>query len=252
MIQIDIDMPKNCMCCPFPSVGTDFYYCHCPGVEERAYDFAQAESIPDDCPLHEVSNNSPELDKENGELISRQDAIEHLKKRLYESALNNDGIASEIFEEIADNRVQIWVDELPPLPSVTADPDTISRQAVLDAIFSEPLYESGMKKRDSDIIVPAIYEKIKALPPSPSRPQWIPCSERLPEEDGDYWVTADPRYVPPGYRSTDVITWRGGKWVMADYFVLDGEGRKMPDFKVVELAVPIIAWMPLPEPYQGY
>ena len=82
-----------------------------------------------------------------------------------------------------------------------------------------------------------------------SRPQWIPCSERLPEEDGDYWVTADPRYVPPGYRSTDVITWCGGKWVMADYFVLDGEGRKMPDFKVVELAVPIIAWMPLPEPY---
>ena len=48
------------------------------------------------------------------------------------------------------------------------DTDTISRQAVLDAIFSEPLYESGMKKRDSDIIVPAIYEKIKALPPSPS------------------------------------------------------------------------------------
>ena len=48
------------------------------------------------------------------------------------------------------------------------DTDTISRQAVLDAIFSEPLYESGMKKRDSDIIVPAIYEKIKALPSSPS------------------------------------------------------------------------------------
>ena len=65
----------------------------------------------------EVSNNSPELDKENGELISRQDAIEHLKKRLYESALNNDGIASYTFEEIADNRIQIWMDELLPSPS---------------------------------------------------------------------------------------------------------------------------------------
>lgn len=55
------------------------------------------------------------------------------------------------------------------------DTDTISRQAVLDAIFSEPLYESGMKKRDADAVVPAIYEKIKALPPSPSRPkrEWI-------------------------------------------------------------------------------
>ena len=61
-----------------------------------------------------------------------------------------------------------------PLHEVTADPDTVSRQAVLDAIFSEPLYKSGMKKRDVDIVVPAIYEKIKALPPSPSRLPWIP------------------------------------------------------------------------------
>lgn len=49
--------------------------------------------------------------------ISRQDAIEHLKKRLYESALNNEGVVSETMEEIADNRIRIWMDELPPLPS---------------------------------------------------------------------------------------------------------------------------------------
>jgi len=48
--------------------------------------------------------------------ISRQDAIEHLKKRLYESALNNEGVVSETMEEIADNRIQIWMDELPPSP----------------------------------------------------------------------------------------------------------------------------------------
>ena len=42
--------------------------------------------------------------------------------------------------------------------------DIISRQAAIDAIFSEPLYESGMKKRDADAVVPAIYEKIKSLP----------------------------------------------------------------------------------------
>lgn len=62
-------------------------------------------------------------------------------------------------------------------PIIEIDPDTVSRSAVIDAIFSEPLYESGMKKRDADVVVPAIYEKIKALPPSPtqSRPQghWI-------------------------------------------------------------------------------
>ena len=49
-----VDMPKNCMCCPFPHVGVDWYYCYCPGVDGKAYDFKQAESIPDDCPLVEV------------------------------------------------------------------------------------------------------------------------------------------------------------------------------------------------------
>ena len=29
------------------------------------------------------------------------------------------------------------------------------------------------------------------------RIKWIPCSERLPEKDGDYYVTVDPLYVPP-------------------------------------------------------
>jgi len=42
--------------------------------------------------------------------------------------------------------------------------ESISKQAAIDAIFSEPLYESGMKKRDADAVVPAIYEKIKSLP----------------------------------------------------------------------------------------
>ena len=41
----------------------------------------------------------------------------------------------------------------------------------MDALFSEPLYESGMKKRDADAVVPAIYEKIKSLPSAQPEPQ---------------------------------------------------------------------------------
>ena len=92
---------------------------------------------------------------------------------------------------------------------------------------------------------------ISAIAYGVQKPQWIPCSERLPEEDGDYWVTVDPRYVPPQYKSTDIILWSNGKWMMADYFVIDGEGRKMPEYKAVEVDIPIIAWMPLPEPWRG-
>lgn len=42
--------------------------------------------------------------------------------------------------------------------------DCVSRQAAIEAIFSEPIYKSGMKKRYADAVVPAIYEKIKSLP----------------------------------------------------------------------------------------
>lgn len=94
----------------------------------------------------------------------------------------------------------------------------------------------------------AVRMAIKALE---EQPHWIPCSEGLPEENDDYWVTADPRYVPPNYKSTDIVSWYEGKWLMADYFVLDGEKRKMPTYKVMEVNIPIIAWMPLPKPYGG-
>lgn len=53
--------------------------------------------------------------------------------------------------------------------------DPIERQAAIDVVFSEPLYESGMKKRGADAVVPAIYEKIKALPSA--QPEIIRCKD---------------------------------------------------------------------------
>ena len=46
------------------------------------------------------------------DLIRRRDVIEHLKKRLYETALNSTA-EHPYYEEIADNRVDIWMNELP-------------------------------------------------------------------------------------------------------------------------------------------
>ena len=58
--------------------------------------------------------------------------------------------------------------------------DTISRKAAIDVIFSEPLYIPGLKKRDADVVVPAIYEKIKSLPPAQ------PESKELSEWKADF------------------------------------------------------------------
>lgn len=46
------------------------------------------------------------------DLISRQAAIEHLKKRLYETELNNDA-KFPYYAEMADNRVGVWLEEVP-------------------------------------------------------------------------------------------------------------------------------------------
>lgn len=44
--------------------------------------------------------------------IYREAAVKHLKHRLYETATNNPDIAG-VFSEIADNRVETWIEELP-------------------------------------------------------------------------------------------------------------------------------------------
>ena len=65
--------------------------------------------------------------------------------------------------------------------------------------------------------------------PYKDRPQWIPCSERLPEKHGRYIVTNAYGCV----REYDYNDWavRDGKWLYCRHEIL--------------------AWMPLPEPYEG-
>lgn len=48
--------------------------------------------------------------------ISRQATIEHLKKRLIETAINNTGVTARcdsIFEDTAENRIGTWINEVP-------------------------------------------------------------------------------------------------------------------------------------------
>ena len=124
-------------------------------------------------------------------------------------------------------------------PSLTAtDPDTVRRQAARDAVFEE---------LDSIDHVPQwvfdrLTKKIENLPPSPtpSRPHWIPCSERLPKEedyrecmeclDGAVWYYTSRKTMGLGYYYYSTKQWS----TICDM---------KPDGKV-------IAWMSLPEPYQ--
>ena len=70
---------------------------------------------------------------------------------------------------------------------------------------------------------------VKAL----EQTRWIPCSERLPEEDGDYLMTTKwiGSYSGDVYIETHVAYYR----------------KKSKEWDCVD----IIAWMPLPQPYKA-
>lgn len=71
---------------------------------------------------------------------------------------------------------------------------------------------------------------------------WIPCSERLPDKDGEYLVTHENGYVRiVGYSTTQTIRYPKGFYVLTD----DGKIA----FRITQNLV--IAWMPLPKPYGG-
>ena len=107
--------------------------------------------------------------------------------------------------------------------------DLISRSWLLDVV--ENLIPWDTEKDRNRAI-----HHVRELAPS-AEPQWIPCSERLPENSCQCIVTAKVKHVDD-YPDYEVDT--------ADFS--DGIFTTANSWWGVES---IIAWMPLPEPYKG-
>jgi hypothetical protein len=104
--------------------------------------------------------------------------------------------------------------------------DCVSRQALLDIDFKRIVLTTAKPAE-------MIRQKIQELPPVTPTPKWIPCSERLPEEDGEYLVT---------------IKWKGS--YSGDVYTETNIGEYRKKSKDWD-RVGITAWMPLPEPYKA-
>lgn len=127
-----------------------------------------------------------------------------------------------------------------------AETDLISRKGAIDALGEKPLawtegeYELGLQNQwQSDV------DALKEVPPAQPEQRWISAAERLPEKDGHYVVTVHPDFVVPECEAVDLIYFKDGKWQYIDY---DYKAYKT---KLMEFPYPIIAWMPLPEPWKG-
>lgn len=101
-------------------------------------------------------------------------------------------------------------------------------------------------------------ENFEKMRPAQSAQQWIPCSERLPEDIRPVivtWKNTDPKsyyqYIV-GKHFTGTACYKNGKWywyssttedMLAEYGRYDSE-----EF---DEAIECIAWMPLPEPFHA-
>jgi len=90
-------------------------------------------------------------------------------------------------------------------------------------------YDLSGEKIPADKLADAFNMAIEALEHS----QWIPCSEKLPSDGGNYLITvADLRL---GHIGEHTVT-------MAEFYVKEKKWNS---------AVDVYAWMPLPEPWKG-
>lgn len=75
----------------------------------------------------------------------------------------------------------------------------------------------------------------------PQKTQWIPCSERLPDEvEKTYWVCTDAGYQCECRWTNDMYGLGTNEWSKWGWHVMD-----KPQYSK------IIAYMPLPESYKG-
>jgi len=126
--------------------------------------------------------------------------------------------------------------------------DLISRQAAID-LFDVP---------DADGMFTSCGYAMRELKKLPSAQQWIPCSERLPEELEEVnvtWVNHKPEpyydFVKDKPFTASAVYYKGDWYwyssVCTDLLAERGEN----EIDKIDDAIEITAWMPLPEPYKG-
>ena len=116
--------------------------------------------------------------------------------------------------------------------------DLISRQAAIDALHMHLMYRMGTdsnKKRLDDWI--------NGLP---SAQRWIPCSERLPEDEKDVLVTR--HFLNDEQLKKNAI--KEALYVEVASHVDDEWISYSDEYKIKRHLHKVIAWMPLPEPYR--
>lgn len=108
--------------------------------------------------------------------------------------------------------------------------DLISRKAAIDALAEHEKSRGHNYSMFADVVSECA-EIIWDVPPVQPEQRWVPCSERLPEDDTPVLV-----YLFEHNKSPYIAWLSDGRWYTEDFEV---ERENEP-----------VAWVPLPEPYK--
>lgn len=145
--------------------------------------------------------------------------------------------------------------------------DLISRQAAIDALNDGAEFLRRVLD-DADIVgaerakyewgLGLIESYIYDMKELPSAQQWIPCSDRPPEDLEEVnvtWVNHDPEpyydfVKDKPFTATAVYYKEKWYWYSSTCADILAEYGRNPNEEIDD-GIEIIAWMPLPEPYKG-
>lgn len=111
--------------------------------------------------------------------------------------------------------------------------DLIDRQDAIRIVDSIDTWQAGWRGN--------AIENLKAMPPVQPKPQWIPCSERLPQDKTAYYLATVANrgffFTTTVNNNVDCVRW-------------DYDRRKGKDSWHWCTERTVIAWMTLPEPWK--
>ena len=122
--------------------------------------------------------------------------------------------------------------------------DLISRQAAIDALHT--WFRDGFEE-DKWWNSTHVLAALESVPFAQQEPQWIPCSERLPEANGRYLVTRGLNACGAMWNRIYLVNYSNLMGLKSERIWWNGNVGKS-DFEHID---DVIAWMPLPEPWKG-